>query len=254
LLTCRYQKLPSRPSSGSSLEGSIGTLNNRDREESGRKEVLAQALALAAASSRTKPCLPAVCSLVELHDQQFQEMVDEFFKSYHNWIPIVHEESFRELYNKQLLHTSRGLTALRLSMCLLTRPFMNEKRQDALRISLYPVVKRLFWDQESMAQPTLPLAQSGVLLSFYEYGQGMIEAAYMTLCTCVGMAQICRLNETHVDQSSLPVPGFWTPQVEGERTWWAMSIHERFVNTHSKSSKLAQMTGYIPLQLKLSPE
>ena len=178
---------------------------------------------------------------MELHDQQFQEMVNEFFKSYHNWIPIVHEESFREHYNKQLLHTSRGLTALILGMCLLTRPFMDEGGEDTLRISLCTVLRRLFWVPTLVERPTMPLIQSSVLLSFYEYGQGMINSAYITICTCSGLAQVCSLNETQ--QSSLPGSGFWTPQIECERTWWAILIHERFVKPPTL------ITGYNSLQL-----
>jgi hypothetical protein len=82
-----------------------------------------------------------------------------------------------------------------------------------------------------MAQPTLPLIQSGALLSTFEFGQGMTDAAYMTSCTSLSMAQVFGLgNPTPGNpQVPLPAPGLWTRQDEGSRTWWIILIYERFV-------------------------
>jgi hypothetical protein len=170
-------------------------------------------------------------SLLQKHKQKFDEMIETFFSDYHTWVPIVHQDSFREYSNATRTDISRGHTSLVLSMCLMTRPYTNGKVQDPLRVALHKALRRLFWDPESMAQPTLPLIQSGVILSSYEYGQVTSDAAYMTICTCLGMGHVLGLNKPPPghEQIQLPLPGTWTPQDEGPRTWWAMIIHERYV-------------------------
>lgn len=181
-----------------------------------------------------------VCNLIKEHTHDFEDMVEEFFESYHKWVPIVHQESFRKHSNVTRTDICWGLTALTLSMCLITRPFMDGEAPDSLRVSLHKALRRLFWDPDSMAQPTLQLIQAGVLLSSYEYGQGTTDAAYMTICACLSMAQVCGLSKPPggLVQMPLPLPGVWTPLDEGRRTWWAILIHERFVHHSIASSHI----------------
>jgi len=186
---------------------------------------------LACAAGQSQAYHGQLFNLVQEYKESFDEMIEMFFNSNHTWVPIVHQDSFREYSNTTRTDISRGHTALILSMCLMTRPFMDGEIQDPLRIALYKALRRLFWDPESVAQPTLPLIQSGVLLSHYEYGQATSDAAYMTICTCLSMAQVISLCKALPgdEQMRLLLPRSWHPQHEGLRTWWAMLTHERFV-------------------------
>ncbi|PLB54044.1 hypothetical protein P170DRAFT_397049 [Aspergillus steynii IBT 23096] len=109
-------------------------------------------------------------------------------------------------------------------MGLVTRPFV-----DKLREPMYAATRRLFWDPETMASPTLPLIQAGLLLSVHEYGQGFLSASYMTISVCLSMAQVVGLCPM---QSPPPFPGSgsWNSSEEGLRTWWAIVIHERMIS------------------------
>jgi hypothetical protein len=241
LLKCHYPKPASPHSPPLSSNGSNGSLDGN--------EALIQGFASIAA--RGQEYHGQVLNLILEHRQHFEDMTDTFFNSYHKWVPIVHQESFREYRNATRTDICRGLTTLTLSMCLITRPFMDGETPNPLRLSLYKALSRLFWDPESIAQPTLPLIQSGVILSSYEYGQGTSDAAYMTICTCLSMGQVCGLGKPPPghDQIQYPFPGIWTPRDEGLRTWWASLIHERSV---SRSSCPLPDQDYIPLKLTFS--
>jgi hypothetical protein len=106
---------------------------------------------------------------------------------------------------------------------------MKEGKEDPFRVSLHVALKILFWDLDSMAKPTLTLIQSGVLLSTFEFGQGLNDAAYMTICTCLSMAQVSALVTATMGNQPVPLPasGLWIRQDEASRTWWAILIHER---------------------------
>ena len=170
-----------------------------------------------------------VSSLIEMHKQQFDVMVETFYDSYHKWIPIVNRESLREYNNATQPDICRGFIALTLSMCLITRPSMKEGKEDALRVSLHMALKRLFWDPDSMAKPTLPLIQSGVLLSTFEFCQGLNDTAYITIYTCLSTAQVSALVTPTMGNQPvpLPAPGLWNRQDEASRTWWAILTPER---------------------------
>jgi hypothetical protein len=175
-----------------------------------------------------------VCTLIKTHKQKFDVMVETFYDSYHKWVPIVNRESLQE-YNATRPDICRGFVALTLSMCLITRPSMEEGKEDPLRVALHLALKRLFWDPDSMAEPTLPLIQSGVLLSTFEFGQGLNDAAYMTICTCLSMAQVSALGALSMGNQPITIPasGLWTRQDVASRTWWAILIHERLAcRTH----------------------
>jgi len=227
LLKCHYPKPASPPSPPPSSNGSNGSLDGNETLIQGFSSIVA----------RGQEYHGQVLNLILEHRQHFEDMTVTFFNSYHKWVPIVHQESFREYRNATRTDICRGLTVLTLSMCLITRPFMDGETPDPLRLSLHKALSRLFWDPESIAQPTLPLIQAGVILSSYEYGQGTSDAAYMTICTCLSMGQVCGLGKPPpgYDQIQFPLPGIWTPRDEGLRTWWASLIHERSVSRSSCS-------------------
>lgn len=225
LLRCRYPTVSRPPQS---LPGSNGALTAHSHEVADDNGSLIQGLTSAAADGQ--PSHGRVSSLIDTHKRHFEEMVEAFFSSYHKWVPIVHQGSFRERCNIPQTDRSRGFSSLILSMSLSTRSFMDRGKPDSLRVALYSTLKGLLWNPESIERPTLALVQSGVMLSAYEYGQGQCDAAYMTICLSLSMAQVCGLSKPCPGhhQPPLPIPGFWTPEDEALRTWWAILIHERF--------------------------
>ncbi|OJJ44382.1 hypothetical protein ASPZODRAFT_135200 [Penicilliopsis zonata CBS 506.65] len=227
LLKCRYPEprvYSSRTtSSGSESVSCPSPVIDRD-------QALANDLRLVFDGSQSG--LPQLGDLVSKHREQFEAMADVFLSSCQKWVPIIHRHTFREHCKAPQTELPQGFLALILSMGLMTRPLMDGDRPDSLRESMYVAARRLFWDVESVAQPTLALIQCGLLLSAYEYGQGLLNASYVTICVCSSMAQISGLCPTQ-HPPSLPLPGPWAPQDEGLRTWWGILIHERMISLKS---------------------
>jgi hypothetical protein len=159
------------------------------------------------------------------HKGQLVDLADVFLSSCQRWVHIVHADMFRERCNTIRFEISQDYFALLVSMGMVSRPFLNGSAPDALRLTMYATVKKLFWEMVPLARPTLCLVQAGLLLSVYEYGQGLLNSSYITISACVGMAQI--LGLCAVQPPPLPQLGTLKPQDEGLQTWWGITIHER---------------------------
>ncbi|PMD16097.1 hypothetical protein NA56DRAFT_753439 [Hyaloscypha hepaticicola] len=145
LLKCRYAKPSSIPSPPPSLNGSTINLKSHGNEVIDDTEALVQGLTGVATEDQSS--CRRVSSLIEMHKQQFDVMVETFYDFYHKWVPIVNQESLREYNNATQPDICRGFIALTLS----------------------------------------------ILLSTFEFGQGLSDATYMTICTCLSMAQVSAL-------------------------------------------------------------
>ncbi|KAI9034863.1 uncharacterized protein KD926_005185 [Aspergillus affinis] len=171
--------------------------------------------------------LSHIASLVSKHRRQIEILAQEFLMSCQKWFPIVHRDTFANRYHPALSHGARDSNTLLLAMGLVTRPFV-----DKLREPIYNATKRLFWDPEAMASPTLHLIQAGLLLSVHEYGQGLLNASYLTISVCISMAYVVGIRPTQ-SPPPFPVSGSWSPSEAGLRTWWAIAIHERMISLKS---------------------
>jgi hypothetical protein len=171
------------------------------------------------------PDLARMNELFIKHKGQLVDLADVFLSSCQRWVHIVHADMFRERCNTIRFEISQDYFALLVSMGMVSRPFLNGSAPDALRLTMYATVKKLFWEMVPLARPTLCLVQAGLLLSVYEYGQGLLNASYITISACVGMAQI--LGLCAVQPPPLPQLGTLKPQDEGLQTWWGIMIHER---------------------------
>ncbi|OOF92585.1 hypothetical protein ASPCADRAFT_509512 [Aspergillus carbonarius ITEM 5010] len=155
-------------------------------------------------------------------------MAETFLSSCQRWVAIVHKTTFRERCSNLQVHGSRDFLLLLLAMGMITRPLMSGNEPDSLRESMYEALKRLFWDKDSVARPSVALIQAGLLLSVYEYGHGLLNASYVTISVCSSMAQVSGL--CNVSQAPpLPRLGTLASQDEMLHTWWGIIIHERLV-------------------------
>lgn len=118
------------------------------------------------------------------HKGQLVDLADVFLSSCQRWLHIVHADMFRERCNAIHFEISQDYFVLLISMGMISRPFLNGTAPDALRLTMYATVKKFFWEMAPLAQPTICLVQAGLLLSVYEYGQGMLNASYMTISAC----------------------------------------------------------------------
>lgn len=147
------------------------------------------------------------------------------------WMPAVREDTCNDIFGDQSPTMSRGSILLLLAMCMLTRPLMSKDNQkpDALREYMYMIVKRLFWEPGTMERPTTAVAKAGLLLSVYEYGQGISQASFMTISICASMTQVTLFGVGEHEYPKLPPFGTDSIREDPLRLWWSIKIHERSV-------------------------
>jgi hypothetical protein len=91
--------------------------------------------------------------------------------------------------------------------------------------ALYISTKMLFAQVQAFASPSLCLIQAGLLISTYERGHGLWEAAYVSVGTCARMAFATGLNRRVTEGQSGREA---ISQSEEEKNlWWGIVICER---------------------------
>ena len=73
------------------------------------------------------------------------------------------------------------------------------------------------------------MIQAGLLIATYEYGHGLLEAAYVSIGTCARMGFIAGL---HGGQFGRPSPGGQSSPLlkedEEHNLWWGIIVSERY--------------------------
>jgi hypothetical protein len=175
-------------------------------------------------------------------------MSNTFLSSCQDWLRIVHTDDFRHgrVINYSNICSDkfldRGIVVLILAMCIITRPLnMNKENMpepEPLRYLMYITAKQLFFCGNMAAttiveaKPTLALIQAGLLLSVYEYGQGLLEASHATISFCSSMALVSGMRRLSLPDTRSISRTASVSQFEDEtvQTWWGIAIHERFVS------------------------
>ncbi|KAG4436162.1 hypothetical protein IFR05_008366 [Cadophora sp. M221] len=123
---------------------------------------------------------------------------------------------------------------------------------DDRRYDLYPTLKSIHSLLQSTGKVSHELIQAGILISSFEYCQGLFQEAWMSVGACVRMAQILGLQESI--RKPLPKERDSRTMLETERCiWWAIVIVERNINSVWKKSKLPcassppELDDYLPL-------
>lgn len=169
-------------------------------------------------------------TIVINHRQLIIELATAFLASCPRWMPIIQQDTFREICEDDIFQASQGPILLLLTMSMLTRPLMskgNDNKPDALRESMYSTVKRLFWEPATIHEASTTIIKAGLFLSIYEYGQGMLNPSYMTMNVCSSMAQIRQLGGVHDSLSLPPFGAESSKQHDILKLWWGLKIHER---------------------------
>jgi hypothetical protein len=117
----------------------------------------------------------------------------------HAWFPILDQNEINE--EVPLLGTSgepyyHALGVVLLGMSLLNHPTCSHPNHTAYS-GLYRTTRRLFLVlQLPTPESTLVLLHAGLLVAAYESGHGMLEQAYATLATCIGILQQLSASDT----------------------------------------------------------
>jgi hypothetical protein len=149
----------------------------------------------------------------------------DFFTGTHQRIPTLCRFRFQERVESLATAPRADLAALCLGMLLLQQ--FPTGRETNMQSPLYVSVKNVINLLEATSPPSLDLLQSRVLVTFYEVGHGLQDAAYISVATCARVARMLGLHQKlwRVLDGAEDKLG----AEERKRTWWAILILDRFV-------------------------
>jgi len=112
-----------------------------------------------------------------------QATISEYFATIHMWMPIFSQKRLTRNMVNPLWEAGPDLALLFLCMKLIT-----SRPQDGIESSQHPIyvsAKRFIALLEATGAATLLMLQANILVAWYEYGQAIYPAAYMTAGWCV---------------------------------------------------------------------
>jgi hypothetical protein len=138
--------------------------------------------------------------ILSLLDLTAEKVSDRYFRTSHQWHPIIP----RKLFDERALNTPPGgihtpdIAVLILAMCLITPVQKLGSTSQALplsRESLYTTTKSVFAQAQAALCSSMPLVQAMFLVASCEYASGRPEAAYISTCTCSGLARVLGIQK-----------------------------------------------------------
>ncbi|KAH7194147.1 heterokaryon incompatibility protein-domain-containing protein [Fusarium oxysporum] len=153
-----------------------------------------------------------------------------FLDNFQRWLPIM---APRRLHEHVEL-SERGLpgadvSVLLLSICLVTLRSGGDLADPFLHHSaVHVTVKTLYAQVQAITHASIPLIQTGVILSAYEYASGQIGSAYISIAACIRMAQVVGVDAAYdklgavQEETRLHATSEWN-------LWWSIIVLERFI-------------------------
>jgi hypothetical protein len=168
-----------------------------------------------------------VCHIFRADGKYVDAVATRYFQGVHTWLPIVARRRFLERLAHFQHISSADFSILLLAIGLITQHPSLDPSTNQDREVFYLATKTMFAKVQAFIPSSLCLVQAGVILSFYEYAHGMIEAAYVTIGTCARMAAAIGLNNKQCSVE-MQASEAWVDDEEALCTWWGLVICDRY--------------------------
>ena len=155
-----------------------------------------------------------------------EDVYSTYFSHINKWLPILSQTRFREKLHGGDTVTRRQPETNLLLACmylLVRRPC--KSRQSAEADKFYRGARHAYFALQGEGAGSVELAQSGLMLATYEHASGMVERAYATMWSCVGVVYGLRLKERGQVKGCS-----WEERVEGVEAhslWWGVLVRDR---------------------------
>lgn len=156
---------------------------------------------------------------------ELEQILSDYFGDIHPWFPIVPRKRMTLSY--QLWEAGSDVALLLLAMKLITS--QPQRGFAASENYLYTASKRFAALLENVGTASIVYLQAILLISLYEFGQGVYPAAYMTVGQCVRYAELLGLPSYRATSAVLGHPLTWADAEERRRVWWGVYIMDKLV-------------------------
>jgi hypothetical protein len=173
-------------------------------------------------------CIDNIYNLMGRMSQSCSTLVTTYFSTVHRWLPIIDEKCFLERLQRRSFESDTNDFLLLMSVYLIVQRPDAQPGQETMDDDLYHAVRHFYFDAfaDIGSSPSIQLLQGGVLIATYEYGHGMMDAAYTTLCSCLSASTSLGLHQPPYSELKLG-SGI---QKEWTLVWWAIVICDRCVS------------------------
>ncbi|PYH88312.1 hypothetical protein BO71DRAFT_143295 [Aspergillus ellipticus CBS 707.79] len=160
----------------------------------------------------------------------YLQLAETYFGTVDKWMPILDKDDVVEPLQEQSFSLDSKGFLLLMSVCLIVQRPDAQPPDGEMASEHYDAVKHFFFREHADTShgPSLKLIQAGVLLATYEYGHGMIDAAYNTIYACISASLTLGMHRSECLQSS-QFDNNQRDQTQVLRTWWAIVISERIL-------------------------
>lgn len=177
--------------------------------------------------------------------QQMQQTTSAFLRLMQSWMPVVNgKRHLAAVLNPLQLPLRRPTALLALCMKLCCLP----ADQSLEKVSLYSVVKRLYYEVERIEDDCLEVMQSAVFIAIFEIGEALFSAAYLTVGALAryGMAMgMDKINQDALgNKASVTAGASWLVIEEMRRVWWATLILDRYVINATDNTTTNELIRY----------
>ena len=130
-------------------------------------------------------------------------IVDCYFQNFHKWLPVVSPDSFRREASRcqeEGCIPPADFTVLLLTMLLIILPTLDPSLRPprSSQELLYMTTKSAISQAQASVCTSLRLVQAAFLIALREYTCVRLEAAYISMMTCAGLARITGIRITSV--------------------------------------------------------
>ncbi|CZR57315.1 uncharacterized protein PAC_07204 [Phialocephala subalpina] len=162
---------------------------------------------------------------------------DTYFRTFNQSLPVVDEEVFYWRLENGDVGLNSHFSTLLLGMFLIThltpRPGICKSESGD---ELYLTLKSIWSLLQGTGKVTFELVQLGILIASWELAQALHQDSWLTIGSCIRMAQILGL---HTCVRQVPPTGDEGVIFETRRCiWWCLVILERIINLEYMDNKL----------------
>lgn len=159
------------------------------------------------------------------------EVCERYFDGVHKWLPILSDTLLQEAIARAQFAPSppADLSLLILTMCLITVPepaaSLGHTPSQVTTEALYMTVKMLLGQVQAIVPTSIRMVQASIIISAFEYACGRPDAAYISMGTCLKMADsigLDKCNNTSDNDSMSKLKA-----IEAWNVWWGIVILER---------------------------
>lgn len=223
LLKCEYEYSPSDANPLKAVQSPASSVEGSNLPQLQPTAKLMHALSDGAPKSlKLEASIPTqVLNILIMNGDGVPSVTSTYFRTIDVWLPVIDAETCVKRLETITQDDNVELSCLLLSMFLVTRPPGNNSSPREMQTKLYFETKTLHAFMLSSGRSAIEVIQAGLLISLYEVGHGMTEAAQITIAVASRMAM--KMKAVQYRNSSRNIQN-----TEFGRLWWGIVTLDRY--------------------------